>query len=208
MRASSAPAVHAFYCRTNRFESAHINAALALLSGQERERAMQFGFERDRRDYAVAHALLRVVLGQMDSSPAITPTFSLSHTRDLVACAVGTVSVGIDVEAIEPGVKLMPIAREYFTPLEVEGLERCIGAERGSRFYELWTLKEALFKATGLSLDALKRSSFEFTHGRVVLLPSAPVPACSWNCQLLNPTPAHQLAVIASARIGEPCVVT
>ena len=102
-----------------------------------------------------------------------SPSFSLSHTRDVVACAVGARGlIGIDVEAVDPTANMMRIARDNFMPREIETLDGCVGAARISRFYELWTLKEALFKATGLPPEALLGASFEFSgRGEVRLHP-------------------------------------
>src|SRR3974377_1203731 len=109
--------------RTDQIGTADCRRWLAILDLEERERAYRFHFERDRRDFIAAHALLRHMLafhlGQPASTwqfatgafgkPAIAGSFrvadidlSLSHTRDLVAAAVAShCAVGVDVEESE-----------------------------------------------------------------------------------------------------------
>ncbi len=87
-----------------------------LLSGDERERAARFRFERDRVRYIAGRAQLRMLLaGYLDASPAELvfsygdndkpmlagdgPCFNLSHSGALALYAVtADVEVGIDVE--------------------------------------------------------------------------------------------------------------
>src|SRR5207253_1525523 len=86
-------------------------------------RHRRFVFDRDRREYAAAHALLRTSLSRHADvapeswtfhdepggkpSPVLEPgmpnlSCNLSHTRGLVACAIALGHpVGIDVEAID-----------------------------------------------------------------------------------------------------------
>ena len=157
MWAGGAGDVNGFFCRTEALDVQQIEAAVALLSTAERERRVKFGFARDRREYAVAHALLRVVVGAVLGVPAqrveLTAddrgkplvvlsdsekwrsTFSLSHCQGIVACVVAPEAlVGIDVEAMDTSVDFSRIAAEYFTPAEYEGLEACDGAARVHRF--------------------------------------------------------------------------
>lgn len=69
--------------------------------------------------------------------------FSISHSDDLVACALSDAcAVGLDVEHIRP-VEPTRFART-FTPAE----RAWIGDDR-ERFFELWTRKEAVIKLSG-----------------------------------------------------------
>src|SRR5262245_46753562 len=120
----------------------------AVLSDGERARRDRFVFERDRRDFAAAHTLLRHVLSKYgDAAPADwrfeiesggkpvlvddqagSPRlhFNLSHTNGLVACAVSRgCPVGIDVERCTRVVGAPQIAARYFTPQEQRLLDAC-----------------------------------------------------------------------------------
>ena len=83
------------------------------------------------------------------------PAFSLSHTRGLVACAVTHgADVGVDVEGIDRDVDSAGIASRFFAPQEAAHLMALDEETRRGRFFELWTLKEALVKALGVGMGA------------------------------------------------------
>lgn len=73
--------------------------------------------------------------------------FNLSHSGEfaLVAVRLGH-EVGVDVEAIRPGVDAAAIAREHFDASELEALSGDVSDER---FFRAWARHEALAKATG-----------------------------------------------------------
>ncbi len=139
----------------------------AALSCDERARAVRFSFERHRREYVAAHALARLMLSEacfrrpqdlvFKAEPGGKPFladaahahFNLSHCDGLVACAVSRdVAVGVDVEPTDRDVPV-EIADRYFAPAERAWLSGLPEAERGLGFLRLWTLKEAVIKATG-----------------------------------------------------------
>jgi hypothetical protein len=51
-----------WYQATDSFDDRATRNAMALLSSAERDNCSRFAFERDRRDYAAAHGLLRSAL--------------------------------------------------------------------------------------------------------------------------------------------------
>src|SRR5215510_9882537 len=60
MRTSLTPnSVHVWYRFTDQLDDGDLNAALSILTADERARHGRFVREDDRRDYAAAHALLR-----------------------------------------------------------------------------------------------------------------------------------------------------
>ena len=60
--------------------------------------------------------------------------------------------VGIDVEKIRDLPRGIDIAQTYFAPAESRALNRLRGTARRDAFFALWTHKEALVRALGLSL--------------------------------------------------------
>jgi phosphopantetheinyl transferase len=85
------------------------------------------------------------------------PAISISHSGDLVACAISPAGcVGIDVQFPVPQRRTEAIARQYFTLDESAWLR----GQHSDRFYMLWVLKEAYLKAVGVGLagglDALE----------------------------------------------------
>jgi 4'-phosphopantetheinyl transferase len=148
-------------------------AALAgLLNDYERARAARFAFEEDRRAYVAAHALLRVKLSEiMDRTPqgwrfaaaahgkpylVDAPRdlrFSLTHTRERVAVAICEgVEIGVDIESASRRAESLKLAERFFAPDEAVFLRALEGDARREAFFAIWTLKEAVLKATGLGL--------------------------------------------------------
>lgn len=207
---------------------AEVDAAVALLSAEERSRFSRFVNAADRRDYAAAHALLRSALSMHGGSaphewsfepgpdgkprlaiPLPGPaelTFNLAHTRGLVACAVANgADVGIDVEPIDRGVDALLLADRYFSPEEVESLQACAETIRSTRFVELWVLKEAYLKATGEGLsDALDAVSLRFEGTSAIRLkPSRAGDSAACWLGLFEPRAGYRLA-LAVRSTGTP----
>ena len=87
---------------------------------------------------------------------------SIAHSDDLVVCAADERPVGIDVEKCKPF--RWALAERICTPEEWEYLCRGVCPEGAlcteeaviSRFYEIWTGKEAWFKMLGTGLQDLR----------------------------------------------------
>jgi 4'-phosphopantetheinyl transferase len=201
--------------------SVAFDACRAILSPAEMDRAGRFAFERHRRQYVFAHGLLRFALS--DVVPQIDPSdwyfeadrhgrpfvmgpsgateiyFSLSHTEGCVACAVsGYQAVGVDVELVRPRGQLLEIARDVFSPEEIEALYRLPTGERIDRFFHLWTLKEAYLKAEGIGLrQPLDRFSMQITSDGIGIGfgPEIDDDPQRWRFTTSLPSPAHRLAV-------------
>ena len=77
--------------------------------------------------------------------------FNLSHSGQLVVCAVDSLPVGIDVEEIQP--IDIGIARNCCTQEELAWLEASKEEDRLRHFYDLWTIKESYVKAKGKGLS-------------------------------------------------------
>jgi len=87
-------------------------------------------------------------LSIMDGAGHAGPAVCVAHTRGMVACALGDVfAVGVDIEAYRPR-DFNAIAAWSFGPLECAA----VAAGDAAAFYRIWTLREALGKATGEGL--------------------------------------------------------
>jgi 4'-phosphopantetheinyl transferase len=148
-------------------------ALAAMLDDEERARAARFAFEEDRQSYIAAHALLRSELSRRaDRAPgdwrfAATKLgkpflvdaprdlrFSMTHTRGMVAVAIADgVEVGVDVESVDRRAESMKLAERFFAPEEAALLRAVEGEARRDLFFAIWTLKEAVVKATGQGLS-------------------------------------------------------
>lgn len=70
------------------------------------------------------------------------PAFSISHSRDLVTCALHPAGrIGIDVEYRRPGAA--PALGRYLSPAEQQQIRTT------ADFHDLWARKEAVVKAAG-----------------------------------------------------------
>ena len=149
-------------------EGAAFDAAVAPLPEAERARIARYRFADDRmrallaallvrtlaaRHAGVAPSELHVVRGELDRPAVARPAgwpgdVNASHSGRWVACgACARGRIGVDVEMVrdvDAG-----LAWRVFTPEE----RRYVAAGGDERFFELWTLKEALVKATGRGLQ-------------------------------------------------------
>ncbi len=149
-------------------------AALAdVLDDTERARAARFAFAEDRRAYVAAHALLRAELSRRAGGapqdwrfgarehgkpylldPSCDLRFSVTHTREMVAVALAEgVEIGVDAESGARRADNMKVAARFFAPQESAFLRSLDAAARRDAFFAIWTLKEAVVKATGEGLS-------------------------------------------------------
>jgi len=218
--------VQIWFRPTGALDGAAIAAAASVLSDEEREQYRRFHFARDARDYAAAHALLRHTLSlsgdrtpaewQFAKTDAGKPfllgdgagraSFSLSHTRGMVACAVTTgAEVGVDVECVDRDLDGEEIAARFFSPVEAAQLMDVKGDARRDRFFDLWTLKEALVKALGRGMAVSLRSlAFTVGAGGENRLDAPDVDPDAWQFALFAPSPGHRLAVAAAQAPSNP----
>jgi 4'-phosphopantetheinyl transferase len=209
-----------FFCETVGLADAHVSAMLSVLSADERDRQQRFAFAVDRRDYVAAHVLLRTVLAthqaiapdrlRFGATPrgkpfllppangVQTPSFSITHSRGAVACAVvGGGRIGVDVESVEACARAVDVARRVFSDAEVAALDRLPDHERGAHVCALWTLKEAYSKAIGLGLaQSLTHPSFDVSGAQV-----DSVGAEGWLFALASVGVTHKLAVAVDAAL-------
>jgi 4'-phosphopantetheinyl transferase len=161
--------IEVWTARPDKVGAAACSALAGLLDAHERERAAGFRFDVDRQAFVIAHALRRLALGcAIGADPgdlqfstgahgqplllgadAGTPSFSLTRSRGLVACAVGhQAHIGLDVELVRPG--LPPSLLEPFvTPAPGASF-----LDDGPDLFMQWTALEAFWKARGTGLSA------------------------------------------------------
>lgn len=147
-----------------------IAVAERVLQPDELERADRFRFSEHRIRYVAARAILRNILAThlgcgaeairfsygKNGKPALaTPAdsgieFNLSHSRDLAVYAVARGrAVGVDVEYIKPGESWLRIAGQHFSAAETEELRGLAPDAMQTRFFEMWSAREARVKALG-----------------------------------------------------------
>jgi len=206
--------VQIWYLNTQSLDCAVEKLASQYLSPEETERCDRFRFAADRRDFVIAHDLLRRALSRYgNASPAewqfvtneygrpVLATnadqaqplaFSLTHTQGCVACAITTgAPVGIDVETIRRSTDALDVAHRYFSIDERTWLSQCGGPSRSILFTELWTLKEAFLKAIGTGLAGLPANGISIRYNEKEGIEFSTPPGINfkeWHLALFAPT--------------------
>jgi 4'-phosphopantetheinyl transferase len=140
----------------------------SLLSEAERQRVARFVRSRHGGRYMQAHcALRRIVASAVGSAPdrldfvtteAGKPRlslescfdFSLSHSGPLALIATSkTRRIGVDIEVRRNIDDLSGVARALMSERELRNFENAKPQDQRRVFFDLWTRKEALLKATG-----------------------------------------------------------
>ena len=129
------------------------------ISSSRRSKAMKYMQADDRKRCLGAGILLAKILPLYGESPenitygpegkpqAENVHFNLSHSGDLVICAVGERAVGCDIE--KTGQEIQGVADRFFHRNEARYLHKFQGQERNEMFFRLWTWKESYVKMTG-----------------------------------------------------------
>ena len=149
-----------------------VDAALGIVSPEERTRAERFRHAADRASYLCGHAALRVLLGGQRHIPYEARSFALgSHGKPFLADAAvrfnlsrsgaralvgicGDGEIGVDIERCDQGDATHDVARSSFSGAERAWIAAAAGDdERLQRFIRLWVIREALVKATGSGLS-------------------------------------------------------
>lgn len=149
-------------------------ADLAELDAGEAARAAAFMFAADRHRYQVAHVMLRRVLarhlggepkslafgrdpcptcGGPAGKPVLTGSglsFSLAHSADVVAIAVASQPVGVDVEREAAGC-VCPLASAMH-PSDAAAVGPLPEPERHTEIIRWWVRAEAVLKCAGTGI--------------------------------------------------------
>lgn len=153
-----------------------------LMNLEERQKQQKKRYAEDRHDALVTRALVRTVLSKYVEhspqdwqfvkgdkgkpeilNPPIPLRFNISHTRDMIVCAVGLdADLGVDVEFIERNNSLLKIAEYKFAASEYDELSSHGEQTQRKRFFDYWTLKESYIKAVGGGLS-IPLGDFHFT---------------------------------------------
>ncbi len=217
-----------YCCPLDRMDHAKCQHYSAWLSDAERERMANFKRDEALFGFVASRALLRTVLAEKtsvapqllqfvrdanekphladDSISGVSRApwhFNLSHCRDWAALAISDeAAVGVDIELCNRTNNLLGIAHRYFQADEAAWLETLPETQRGDRFCELWSLKEACVKWCGLGIGrAIAGVGVRIDSGRIILqlredVASYGAPAA----QLFAPAEGVRLAVIGGGR--------
>lgn len=140
-----------------------------LLSADEAARAARFRFPEHRDRFIVGRGLLRELLGAYLGRPATALRFeegargkpelagaeggglcfNLSHSGDGVLYAVASRKVGADLECHDRATDYAAIIERVCTRRELASFREWPAERRRQAFFDCWTRKEAVAKASG-----------------------------------------------------------
>lgn len=145
--------------------------ARSFLNEVELTRADRYYFDRHKRRFTLARALLRLILGRYVQQDARQLSFSyndygkprldtaqklefnLSHSQDLALLALGKdFALGIDLEFFSAR-SYDGIAKSLFSPQELASFLPLPSYLKPQVFFHIWAQKEAFIKACGMGLS-------------------------------------------------------
>ena len=201
-----------------------------FLTPDERNRADRFRFEVHRNRFVVGRGLLRVILGRYcdvpperlrfnygrNGKPGLAPGggarhtggalhFNLAHSEGVGVLAVTqTGPVGVDVEQVRRLLEFKELVGQFFSAREAAEFLRLEWEQQPAAFFNLWTRKEALLKATGEGIaHSLGRVEVSFLPGqpaRVLSLPAEQWAGCEWSLVDLAISPSYAAALALPVR--------
>lgn len=215
--------VHVWLATVDQFGD-RLGELAATLAPDEQARAKRFVFDRDRVRFSVARGCLRAILGRyLQMAPAAIAfryndfgkpeiadaenlTFNLSHSSDLVLCAVTRHRrLGIDVERIRT-MGAEAIVERYFTPAEQQTLATLPLHERLRAFFNGWTRKEAWLKAMGrgigMGLDQVDVSLACVERPEIRSIGNDVQAATAWSLASFDPAEDAVAAVACDGTLG------
>lgn len=152
-----------------------VDALRSLLAADELQRSKRLLITEKQRQFIVARAGLRKILGcYLNENPAKllfsygqhgkpallneadTLYFNLAHSADWALLAVTqTGEVGVDIEQLDPTLDYSSLASRYFSQPDIERIDSVTAERKLRTFYRLWTLKESRLKQVGGGFSSL-----------------------------------------------------
>jgi len=178
--------IHLWLLDSDQITETELSSHIGVLDANERAKAERIKY--NKKTYLASRILMRKALAHYVKKPPqdiefsrtetgkpflinqLKPVyFNLSHSKNFVVLAVcNHAKAGVDIEGVRQR-KFLDIAELYFHPREFSQLTACTESARGNLFFRLWTLKEALFKATGSGIaNNLDKADFNFRDDKII----------------------------------------
>ena len=204
----------------------------STLTPDEMERAKRYKFAIHRNRFIAGRGALRAILalylgteaaalrfaylenGKPDLGGKFAKAgidFNLAHTGDLALLAITRIGpVGVDVEYVRPIKNVDELVARFFSSRENKLFQKVPAAEKPSAFFNLWTRKEALLKATGegitRSLDLVEVSFLPGEPARLLAISGDESAARRWMMKELSPADGFTGAVtVQPGTSNTPC---
>ena len=214
--------IHLWHANQAEFDGSELESnCLSWLTKTETKRYHRYTYDYHRKQFLLGRMLIRNSLSKYADiepqdwkfeeneygKPAIVSSqqaqplfFNLSHSSERLVLAISAhAGIGIDIESSNKPRRVVKIADRYFSSTEVEELLALPEADQLTRFYELWTLKEAYIKACGLGLAIpLRQFSYSFPSEYRVLINFAEEhndDASLWQCWQIEVSGPFKMAL-------------
>ena len=166
----------------------------SLMSVEKQHRVDRFRFEDDKKRTVVGEMLVRKAISDWCNvavedvifdyeeygkpyAVGLNVEFNISHSGDIVVCAIDSYPVGIDVERIRP--IDLKVAERICTDDELlyifghkpteQDFIYTTDMEMLTRFFEIWTKKEAYFKWMGTGFNNINADTTKIMINKIVL---------------------------------------
>ena len=202
-----------------------LDHARSLLSRDEKARAARFHFDLHRNRFITGRAWLRTVLGNylglkpakiafkysVSGKPALADAvansglkFNLAHSENVALLAVTSeTEIGVDLECVRDLPDAGDLVCRFFSPRETALFHELPFNQKSTAFFNLWTRKEALLKATGegiaRSLRSVEVSFLAHEPARLLSLPAGTQPLNHWSLHELHPAPGFTAALAVAS---------
>lgn len=205
--------------RANLCQPSEILQALQQsLAIDEQERVQRFRFEQHRDRAIASRGILRCILAQyldhkpeqlrfdytVKGKPFLATScnssgleFNVSHSNDLALYAITQYHpIGVDVEACREIEQLNSILERYFSPPEQTDITTAKPDQQSQLFFQYWTAKEAVAKATGEGLSEITAIAFEQRVSQAqILTTKVSQSEITWQVQSFQPQVNYFAAV-------------
>lgn len=147
----------------------NLNFICSLIDAQKRQVIEKFINKKDKVRSLVGEVLVRTIITQklnisndniilrknQYGKPYLTGypdfKFNISHSGNLVVCAIDNKFIGIDIEEVR-NIEYEDIVKSFFSVSEFEYIIKQDINCQLNKFYEIWVLKESYIKCCGQGL--------------------------------------------------------
>ncbi|UOG76480.1 4'-phosphopantetheinyl transferase superfamily protein [Hymenobacter tibetensis] len=201
--------VHLFAVETSTHKNL-VHHAEHILCESEIAKAGSYHQLEKREQYVISKCALRILLGAyrkqhgqalefaggFNSKPMLVGLeplyFSISYTSGCTLIGIALDSIGVDIEKVDGAFRYQDISETCFSLREQAYIAQ--SATPSVAFYQLWTRKEALVKATSKGIDD-DLQSVPSLNGLHVMQGELLATASNWTTSSVLLSPAYSAAV-------------
>ncbi|HAC65694.1 MAG TPA: peptide transporter [Cyanothece sp. UBA12306] len=215
------PSVVDLWIMSLQLASKEVEQRWQILNNEEQIKAKKFNFEKHKRRFIVARSTLKMILGQylkippqkikFDYSSRGKPRlsdqlgnnqlqFNTSHSEELAIYGVTLDRlIGVDIEYIRPMKDAKQLAKRFFCDQEYQQINNLTSPQLEKAFFQLWTGKEAYFKATGEGISGgLDQVQICLQNNPKLIALPPNQSKLNWFFSSFIPSPGYQGAIVVA----------